>query len=100
MSACLALEQTRVVTFKKIFDPSFTREKSARGYASIVKAFIIKGYEDYKIQRLHEFAVKASHKKTVARALELIDDPFITKVAQEMADKGFRLRESKHEVII
>ena len=100
MSACLPLEQVRVKSFPAIFDPAFTREKQARGYACVVKAFQLKGYEPHLLDSLHAFAIKASHRKTVARALEMLDDPFIVGVAQEMASKAFKIRESKHAVLV
>lgn len=91
-AACLPLEQVRVVTFPRIFDPSMARARQARGYASVVKAFQLKGYGP-ELEALHRFAIERAGKKTVALALSMLSDPFICEVAQRMADLGFRERE-------
>jgi len=91
--ACLPLEQIRVKTFPTIFDPAFTREKQARGYAAVLKAFQIRNYSEASLAVLTSLATERAGKKTVARALEMLDDPFICEVAQRMAEFGFRERE-------
>lgn len=94
MTACLPLEQARVVTFERIFVPSYTRERQARGYAMLIRAFMMKGYQPELLEALHGFARKREGgKKTVARALELLYDPFIESVAADMAANGFVKRE-------
>jgi len=93
-SACLPLEQARVKSFPTIFDPTYARERQARGYAMIVKAFLIKEYEQPLIDNLNKFAIAVAGKKTVARAMELLDDPFVTEIAERMAQKAFKERES------
>lgn len=93
-SACLSLEQARVLTFPRIFEPSYTRERQARGYAMIRKAFMAKGYSDTQLLALDRFATEKAGRKTVARAIELLDDDFVCQIASRMAEKGFKSRES------
>ena len=91
--ACLPLEQIRVKTFPTIFDPAFTREKQARGFATVIKAFQLRNYAAEPVGALIDLARQKAGKKTIARALEMLDDPFICEVAQRMAEFGFKERE-------
>lgn len=102
--ACFPLHQIRQRTFPEIFNPQFTREKQARGFAAVLKAFQIRSYPGPHLSVLITYARDMAGRKTIDRALQLLDDPFIVEVAEKMAAQGFKERDKfkigKREVIV
>ena len=84
------LMQVKITVFPQMLRPDMTREKQALGLAATMLALQMRKYEPECLERLFSMAEKASHKKTVARARELMNHPEVIAVAKHTAAHGFR----------
>lgn len=66
-----AMWQIVTRTYSVIFRPEYTRERMARGLASVIVSFRLRGYHDWEISRMLDRAPKDCDRKTRARAEEM-----------------------------